>query len=63
MSLKIDDNGELYLLNKCLFLKVGIGCYVLILGDKWYLFEVVYGVGIICMYELNMYIGEIICLI
>jgi 6-phosphogluconolactonase (cycloisomerase 2 family) len=27
-SLKIDDNGELHLLNKCLSSKAGTGCYV-----------------------------------
>ncbi|MBH4638805.1 beta-propeller fold lactonase family protein, partial [Staphylococcus aureus] len=32
-SLKIDDNGELHLLNKCLSSKAGTGCYVSISGD------------------------------
>ncbi|HDS1928343.1 TPA: lactonase family protein [Staphylococcus aureus] len=62
-SLKIDDNGELHLLNKCLSSKAGTGCYVSISEDKRYLFEAVYGAGIIRMYELNTHTGEIIRLI
>ena len=61
--MKIDDNGELHLLNKCLSSKAGTGCYVSISEDKRYLFEAVYGAGIIRMYELNTHTGEIIRLI
>ncbi len=62
-SLKIDDNGELHLLNKCLSSKAGTGCYVWILRRLNNLFEAVYGAGIIRMYELNTHTGEIIRLI
>lgn len=62
-SLKIDGNGKLSLLNKCLPSTAGTGCYVSLSEDKQYLFEAVYGAGIIRMYELDTYTGEIVRLV
>ncbi|THE22532.1 beta-propeller fold lactonase family protein, partial [Ligilactobacillus animalis] len=62
-SLKINENGKLSLLNKCLYSTAGTGCYVSLSDDKQYLFEAVYGAGIIRIYELDTYTGEIVRLI
>ncbi|MBO1198359.1 lactonase family protein [Staphylococcus simiae] len=58
-SFKIEADGQLTLINKCLPSTTGTGCYVAISQDNQYLFEAVYGAGIIRLYKLNVTTGEV----
>lgn len=62
-SLKIDAEGRLTLINKCLASTAGTGCYIAVSPDGQYLFESVYGAGVARLYELNVETGEVVQLI
>lgn len=57
------NDGQLFLLNKCLDSVEGTGCYISVSDDGDYLFEAVYGAGIIRLYELDSSTGEVVRLI
>jgi len=58
-SFKFQGEGKLELINKCLSSKNGTGCYIQVSSDGNYLFEAVYGAGIVRIYKLNKHTGEI----
>ncbi|MCG3399915.1 lactonase family protein [Staphylococcus massiliensis] len=58
-AFKIEADASLTYLNDCLASKDGTGCYISISPDGKYLFESVYGNGILRQYELNERTGEI----
>ncbi|MDW8571525.1 lactonase family protein [Staphylococcus shinii] len=62
-SLKIEEDGKLSLINKCLASTAGTGCYVAVSPDGKYVFETVYGAGLARLYEANPQTGEIVRLI
>ncbi|MDK9866440.1 MULTISPECIES: 6-phosphogluconolactonase [Staphylococcus] len=62
-SLKIEEDGKLSLINKCLASTKGSGCYVDVSPDGKFVFESVYGAGLARLYEANPETGEIIRLI
>lgn len=62
-SFRVENDGELVLLNKCLDSVEGTGCYISVSDDGEYLFEAVYGAGIIRLYELDSATGEVVSLV
>lgn len=62
-SLKIESDGTLSLINKCLASTAGNGCYVSASPDGKYIFEAIYGAGLARIYEANPETGEIVRLI
>ncbi|WP_114603006.1 lactonase family protein [Staphylococcus sp. EZ-P03] len=62
-SFRVENDGTLTLLNKCLDSVEGTGCYISVSNDGGYLFEAVYGAGIIRLYELDASTGEVVRLI
>ncbi|WP_436855718.1 6-phosphogluconolactonase [Staphylococcus caeli] len=62
-SLKIEADGTLTLINKCLASTAGNGCYVSASPDGKYIFEAIYGAGLARIYEANPETGEVVHLI
>lgn len=62
-SFRVENDGELVLLNKCLDSVEGTGCYISVSEDGTYLFEAVYTAGIVRLYEVDAATGEVIRLI
>lgn len=62
-SFKIDQDGKISLINKCLASTKGSGCYVSVSPNGKYIFEAVYGAGLARIYEANPTTGEVIRLI
>nr|WP_263312767.1 beta-propeller fold lactonase family protein [Mammaliicoccus sp. Marseille-Q6498] len=62
-SFLINEDGSLTYINDCLASQEGTGCYLSVSKDGKYLFESVYGIGIIRMYKLNPETGEVLNLI
>lgn len=58
-SFKIEEDGKLTFNNQCLASTTGTGCYVQLSEDNEYLFEAVYGAGIIRLYKVNPQNGEV----
>ncbi|GGI42375.1 lactonase family protein [Mammaliicoccus stepanovicii] len=62
-SFNINEDGSLSFINDCLASTDGTGCYISVSDNGDYLFEAVYGTGILRLYKLNPENGEIISLI
>ncbi|MDT4011954.1 6-phosphogluconolactonase [Staphylococcus simulans] len=62
-SFRVENDGTLTLLNKCLDSVEGTGCYISVSEDGNYLFEAVYGAGLLRLYELDVATGEVVRLI
>lgn len=58
-SFKIDETGDLTFINDCLASTDGTGCHISISKDGQFLFESVYGAGIVRLYKRNNGNGEI----
>lgn len=62
-SFLINDDGSLTFINDCLASQEGTGCHISVSKDGKYLFEAVYGAGLVRIYKLNPETGELVELI
>ncbi|GAB1613015.1 lactonase family protein [Mammaliicoccus lentus] len=62
-SFLINEDKSLTFINDCLASTEGTGCHISISEDGKFLFEAVYGAGIVRLYELNPENGEVLRLI
>lgn len=59
----INEDGSLTYINECLASQEGTGCHISVSKDGEYLFEAVYGAGLVRLYKRNIDNGELVELI